>query len=183
MCTATNGQPLYHDPRLTPGEPIPPSPSTMHKVFLGPDGLRPGWGLLIFVALFAVIAYIVNVIGHKLYPHDREAAASAISPLTAFAIEGINFLAVLFITWIMSKIEGRPVDVYGLGDSRKLVHFFAGLGWGIVCLTLLVGTLWKTGFLVIDSRVLFGGNILCYGAIWLFLFLLVGVFEEYITRG
>jgi membrane protease YdiL (CAAX protease family) len=183
MSTATGGQPLYHDPTLTPGEPTPPGPSTMRKIFLGPDGLRAGWGLLIFIALFAVIALIVNVIGHKLYPHDREAAASAISPLMAFAIEGINFLAVLFITWIMSKIERRAVAVYGLGDSRKLAHFFAGLGWGLACLSLLIVTLLKTGFLVIDSRVLFGGNILRYGAIWLFMFLLVSLFEEYITRG
>ncbi len=64
-----------------------------------------------------------------------------------------------------------------------LAHFFAGLAWGITCLSLLVLTLWKTGLLVFDSRVLFGGDIIRYGAIWLVGFLLVGLFEEYLTRG
>jgi len=36
---------------------------------------------------------------------------------------------------------------------------------------------------VIDSRLLFGGDILRYGAVWLLCFLLVGLFEEYLTRG
>ena len=183
MNTSTNDQPLYPDPTLPP-EPIPPMhPSTLHKIFIGKDGLRAGWGLLIFIVLFAAVAYSVNVIGHKLYPQDRKAAATAISPLTGLFVEGLNFLAVLLITWIMSKIERRAISVYGFGDKRMLPHFFAGLAWGIACLSLLVLTLWKTGFLAIDSRVLFGGNIIRYGAVWLVGFLLVGLFEEYVTRG
>ena len=83
----------------------------------------------------------------------------------------------------MSKIEQRPNSVYGLGGSRRLPNFFAGLAWGVTCLSLLVLTLWKTGFLVIDSRLLFGSDILRYGAIWLLGFLLVGLLEEYLTRG
>ncbi len=41
----------------------------------------------------------------------------------------------------------------------------------------------KTGFLVIDSRLLFGSDVLRYGAIWLLGFLLVGLVEEYLVRG
>jgi len=43
--------------------------------------------------------------------------------------------------------------------------------------------LWKTGMLIIDSRLLFGGDALRYGAIWLGAFLLVALAEEYLTRG
>ena len=89
----------------------------------------------------------------------------------------------LLVTWIMSKIERRPNSVYGFGDSRKVAHFFAGLLWGIVCLTLLVLTLLKIGLLVIDARMLSGSDILRYGFIWLIGFLLVGLLEEYLTRG
>jgi hypothetical protein len=83
----------------------------------------------------------------------------------------------------MSKIEHRPNSVYGFGDSRKVQHFFAGMGWGIICLSLLILTLLKAGLLVIDGRLLFGRDILRYGAIWLFGFFLVGLLEEYLTRG
>ena len=44
-------------------------------------------------------------------------------------------------------------------------------------------TLLKTGLLVIDGRLLSGSDILRYGAIWLLGFLLVGLLEEYLTRG
>ncbi|MGB8776383.1 MAG: CPBP family intramembrane glutamic endopeptidase, partial [Terriglobales bacterium] len=44
-------------------------------------------------------------------------------------------------------------------------------------------TLWKTGLLVIDRRLLFGSDVFRYGATWLLGFLLVGLLEEYLTRG
>jgi membrane protease YdiL (CAAX protease family) len=92
-------------------------------------------------------------------------------------------VVILLITWIMSKIERRPNAVYGFGDSRKLSHFLTGMAWGIVCLSLLILTLVKAGLLVFEGRLLFGSDILRYGAIWLFGFLLVGLLEEYLNRG
>ena len=175
-----------HDATLTPAESVSPAqPSTLHHIFIGKDGLRAGWSLLIFIAIFAAIAWGVNVISHKLHAPDRNAAqpGSEISPRFGLLAEGIPFLITLLVTWIMSKIERRPNSVYGLGDSRKLQHFFAGLGWGVTCLSLLVLTLVKTGLLVIDGRLLHGSEILRYGAIWLLGFFLVGLVEEYLTRG
>ena len=65
--------------------------------------------------------------------------------------------------------------------AHKLVPLPRRLAWGVTCLSLLVLTLWKTGLLVIDSRLLFGSDILRYGAIWMLGFLLVGLLEEYLT--
>ena len=173
-----------HSATPTPVNPIPPAqPSTLHKVFIGKDGLRAGWSLLIFIAMIAAIVLSVNVIGHKLHISGPKPGPSGISPRFGFLFEAIPFLVVSLLTWIMSKIERRPVSVYGFGDGRKLPHFFAGLAWGIACLSLLILTLVKGGFLVIDRRLIFGGDILRYGAIWLLVFLLVGLFEEYLNRG
>ncbi len=179
---------MSHNATLTLAEPIPPTPpSALRKTFMGKDGLRAGWSLLIFMAIFAAIAFCINVIAHKLYPAAANSgkAAAELMGKPAFLLTGesLQFLLVLLITWIMSKVERRPYSVYGLGGSRKLAHFLAGLAWGVTCLSLLVLTLWKTGLLVIDSRLLFGSNILRYGAIWLLGFLMVGLFEEYLTRG
>jgi hypothetical protein len=184
---------MRDDAALTPTEPIPPTglipptePSTLRKIFSGKDGLRAGWSLLIFVALIGAIIVRVNVIGHKLHPPAPETAKTPSEiPVTPslFIGESIAFLVTLFVTWIMSKIERRPLSVYGLGVSRELPQFFAGWAWGVTCLSLLVLTLWKTGLLVIDSRLLFGSDILRYGTIWLLSFLQVGLFEEYVTRG
>ena len=178
---------MNDDATLTPAEPIPPAPpSALRKIFIGKDGLRAGWSLLIFIALFAAMIFCANVIGHKLHPPAPKTAKTA-AEISArphlFIAEAIPFLVTLLVTWIMSKIERRPNSVYGLGGSRKFPHFLAGLAWGVTCLSLLVLTLLKTGLLVIDSRLLFGSDILRYGAIWLLSFLLVGLLEEYLSRG
>jgi membrane protease YdiL (CAAX protease family) len=159
-------------------------PSTLHRIFWGADGLRAGWSLLIFIAIVAAIGFCANRIAHKLHAPDPSAKPGAeMSPLVGIMVEAVPFVIVVFVTWIMSKIERRPVSVYGLGDSRKVSHFFSGMAWGIVCLSLLILTLWKAGLLVFERRLLFGGDILRYGAMWLFGFLLVGLLEEYLTRG
>jgi hypothetical protein len=176
---------LNFDATLTPTEPVAPvPPSTLRKIFIGKDGLRAGWSLLIFIALFAAVVICVNVIGHKLFPHPPNAAADTfLTPHSVFVSESIAVLVTLLVTWIMSKIERRPNSVYGFGGNRKLLLFAAGLAGGVICISLLVLTLWGTGLLIIDSRLLFGSGILRYASIWLFNFLLVGLFEEYSTRG
>jgi membrane protease YdiL (CAAX protease family) len=83
----------------------------------------------------------------------------------------------------MSKIEHRPVGVYGLGGPAKAARFFTGLGWGALFLSLLVLILAKTRFLVIDGRLLFGSNILRHGTVWFIGFIFVALLEEYLIRG
>jgi len=162
-------------------QPPTPPPSTLRRIFSGADGLRAGWSLLIFIAMAFGLGFSINVILRKLSVPPKP--GSEISPLFGIVGEGSSFLLVLLLVWIMSKIERRPNSVYGLGDSRKLPHFLAGLAWGIISLSVLILTLLKTGLLVIDHRLLFGSDILRYGAIWLFGFLLVGLLEEYLNRG
>ena len=111
---------------LTPADPIPPAqPSTLRKIFVGKEGLRAGWSLLIFFAILAALSISANLIGHKLHqPSPKSANAnSEITPLFGFIGEGVPFVLVLIVTWIMSKIERRPVGVYGFGDSRKVALF------------------------------------------------------------
>jgi uncharacterized protein len=178
---------LNRDAMLPPTEPLSPArPSALREILIGKDGLRAGWSLLIFVVIFAAIAFCVRIIGHKVHPPVPKAAnapPAPASPSFLFIAESIPFLITVLVTWIMSKIERRPISVYGLGDSRKLAHFLAGLAWGVICLSLLILTLVKTGPLVIDGRLLFGSDIVRYGAIWLVGFFLVGMLEEYLTRG
>ena len=169
---------------LAAAEARPATESTLRKIFVGKDGLRAGWSLLIFIALCAGMIFCVNAIGRKLHMAGPQGGGQfSASPGFLFIAEAVPFLGVLLITWIMSRIERRPNPVYGFGDRRMVAHFLAGLGWGVSCLSLLVLTLWKSGLLVIDGRLLLGDDILRYGGVWLLAFLLVGLFEEYLTRG
>lgn len=178
---------MNQDATPSPIESLSPAqPSALRKIFIGKDGLRAGWSLLIFVAIFAAIAICVRIIGHKIHPPAPKAANAPpepASPSFLFIAESIPLIITVFVAWIMSKIERRPVSVYGLGGQRKLAYFSRGLTWGVVCLSLLILTLAKAGLLIIDGRLLFGSDIFRYGAIWLLGFFLVGMLEEYLTRG
>lgn len=181
---ATNGLTNEANAAPTPEPQITPAqPSALRRVFIGADGLRAGWSILIFIALMAALLKGVNAIGHFMHLFPKKGAEADATPTFMFFAESLPFLATLLVTWIMSKIEKRPASVYGLGGQRKLPLFIAGLAWGVTCLSLLILTLWKTGLLVIDARLLFGGEALRYGALWLVGFLLVGLLEEYLTRG
>lgn len=164
-------------------QPSPPEkPFSVRDIFFGKDGMRAGWSLLFFLAfMFGILRGVAAV--SRLLHLAPPAPGAEITPRFLFLGEGIPLLATILVTWIMSKIERRPNSVYGLGGQRAVPSFFAGLVWGVTFLSLLVFTLWKTGLLVIDSRLLFGAEALRWGAVWLLGFVLVGLFEEYLTRG
>ncbi len=160
---------------------------TSHTILFGPDGLRSGWGILLFLALFAAFLAAVGFVRHLIHPHAAKTAASAIlTPRIAFYGELTPFLAICLATWIMAKIERRPFATYGFGftDSRRNVPLLlAGLLWGTVFLSLLVILLLNRGLLVIDGRLLFGSDIWKYGLVWFICFVFVALFEETLTRG
>jgi membrane protease YdiL (CAAX protease family) len=164
--------------------PPPPSPqkARLSRIFVGPDGLRAGWGLAIFFTLFGIFTGCVVLFAkatHSLLP----SGANTEVPLITGVVEALSFVAVFLAAWIMSKIEKRPNSEYGLGATRAVPNFFLGLFWGLVCLSLLIMVLRVNGLLVFDGRILFGGGIFRYGFLWFLGFLTVGLLEEYLTRG
>jgi len=174
------------DPQPEPANQAPltaKEPSVAEKIVIGRDGLRAGWSLLIFVALLAVFLTGVGAIVKALHLAPVGAGGGDVTAGPTILTEAIPFLLTLLAAWIMSKIEKRPAGVYGLGGQKKASHFLAGLGWGVFCLSVLVVTLWKTGLLVFESRLLFGARAFEYGGLWLVGFLMVGLLEEYLTRG
>ena len=184
---------------ILPAAPSPPSPPSFEvcDIFFGADGLRAGWSLLLYFALLAVLLFGSGTVVHKLLHHraagrqpgaaaqasPQPGAASLLPPKTVMVDEGVPLFCVVVATWIMGKIERRATRVYGLGGRRGLGNFLAGLGWGVALLSLLVVSLRATGLLVFDARLLFGRGALRDGAVWLALFLLVGLFEECFFRG
>jgi len=168
-------------------EEATPAPPT-HSIFIGPDGLRAGWSLLIYIAILAAFVFAARFIAgmvhhHAPAPAHKSSAPVEQPPLAALLGEGIPFLIIAGASWIMSRIERRPVGVYGLGGQRRTPHFFSGLVAGVLFLSVLVFALTSSGLLVFDSRLLFGMNILRYGVIWLVGFLLVALLEDYLFRG
>jgi len=166
------------DPDIPPASKSTPSP-----IFFGRDGLRAGWGLLIALALIIGCFRLVTAIilaSHLIPPHAMEHSPD---PLPVFLNEGAAFLVTALVTWIMSKIENRPVSVYGLGGVRRVSWFVWGTVVGLAAISLLILILIKAGLLVIDQRLLFGSDVARYAVFWIPGFLAIGLFEEYLFRG
>jgi uncharacterized protein len=175
-------------------EPLPPD--TIRDIFLGADGLRAGWGMILFVALSVAMVFLLGSVTQTiedLYHGPETAPATQTQPGTQseasmapgfiFRSEGVACVGVLLATWLMAKIERRPLATYGFRRQRRTRNFLAGFAWGVALLSLLVILLRATGFLVFDQRLLSGSSIARYGAIWLGNFLIIALFEELVSRG
>jgi hypothetical protein len=87
---------------------IPTQPSALHKIFMGKDGPRAGWNLLIFIALFAALIFGANIIGHKRHPPAAKAAKATGAELSA-----------------SRSLSGRPHTATGRGEASKPSFRFA----------------------------------------------------------
>ena len=167
-----------HEPATSPASTSSPS-----SLFIGPDGLRAGWSLLLAIVLCGVLFPTTNMLAHKTHLVAPHALEHSPNPLPVLIAETIAFLVTLLVTWIMSKIEHRPLSVYGLGGQHKLSRLLVGALWGVLLLSLLVLLLVKAGLLIIDGRLLFGADAPRYALAWIPDFLAIGLFEEYFFRG
>jgi uncharacterized protein len=170
-----------------PQKPSHPT-SGMKPIFIGPNGLRAGWRLLIFVALVVVLlgAFVLIRNGgvQGLREAQKHAAEITVTPLLMFKGEGIAFLLLCVAALIMSKIEHRKFSEYGLPLRQALrKDFWIGAASGFLAIS---GTL-LTMFLLHGFRVtglaLHGTAILSSLLAWGIAFLMVGLFEEFLCRG
>ena len=158
--------------------------NSFRRIFVGDDGLRAGWSLLVFFLLLAVLILVVQpVINHF---HPLGSAVPVPTEMTAQETVLTNawqLAALALVTLLMSRIERRPFACYGLARSRMLIDFGFGLLWGLVFISLLVGSLVLFHFLRVDGVQLQTVPALLYAGKWLVAFLLVGLLEEFWFRG
>ena len=167
----------------TPQDAPKPHDSRLRKIFVGNEGLRAGWSVLIFILISALIVAIgIFAVQKTRVVTPPTAASPQISLSFGFVDEAISAFAALLATWILSKIERRGRS-YGFGGPHRVKLFLAGLISGLFLISLLVFTLWKSGLLVIERRLIFGPEVWSYGALWFLAFCLVALAEESLSRG
>lgn len=153
---------------------------TLHSLFIGPDGLRAIWALLLFDIVRLALRFVLFSAVDTALPHNHTGEMQG-PVVTAF--EAASLATVLLSTWLLATIEGRRLTDYGLGDSRGLRRFLVGAAWGAAFLALLVFALHAIGALAFDGRPLAAPAAVKYGSGWLVTFVLVGLFEETLFRG
>jgi len=153
--------------------------STLRWVFMGPQGLRAGWSVAIWITPFVLFIVLGTLIAHALHAGSQTAQQSAPpSPLMMLLGEAVEVGLLALITWGVAAIERRKLLDYNLRGQRRLFHFATGLVFGFAALSALVGALALGGWLHFGPMALGGGVIVEYAAIWGAVFLLVGFFEE-----
>lgn len=150
------------------------------KIFQGPNGLRAGWRLLIFFAIFAPLAYGAgSIVDHILGPNsDRD------TPMKGAVLMGPLLVALLLATGIMAKIEGRTFANYGLPWRRAFCkQFWQGTVIGFGSLAALLAVLRLSGVFSFGSLAIHGTEILKFGAAWIVPLFLSVVLEDFFYRG
>jgi membrane protease YdiL (CAAX protease family) len=155
---------------------------TAFDMFTDDEGLRPVWGILLFLFLWYLLRCFLFPLFETLF-RSHSIDPAAIAPRDQYAYETAAFLCAAIPTWLLAKLEHRSLAAYGFPAQRSVRNFVAGTFWGIALLSILVLILRLTGFLVFDARLLFGSRELSYGIIWLGGFLLVALAEETFLRG
>jgi uncharacterized protein len=171
-----------------PSQPGSHPTSGLKLIFVGPNGLRAGWRLLIYVVLVGVLLGGFVLIRNGGFQGLREAQKNAgqitVTPLLMGGSEAIAFVLLCVAALIMAKIEHRKFSEYGLPLRQALrKDFWIGCLAGFLAIS---GTL-LTMFLLHGFRVtglaLHGTAILSSLLAWGIAFILVGLFEEFLIRG
>jgi membrane protease YdiL (CAAX protease family) len=154
--------------------------ATLKRVFIGEQGIRSGWSALIFIAVFWLLqTSVLAILGHFISLDATRPIPMSLGLLQ----ESCQVLVAAAATLVMARIENRPLLAYGFTGDRTLVRLLTGALWGFLCLSLLIGILWKAGLLVLERQLLSGFMAWRYAFAWGLVFLLVGVFEESLFRG
>ena len=173
-----SGKPLYE----TPEQAVLSSPSTSdsNTLFRDEHGLRPGWRLLLYLLLVVGGgAVIMMVVWSFLVP-----ARGVPTPVSLLIEEVLGFGLAYGAALLMSMLEKRPVEVYGLPASEALGgKFCLGCLFGLLEISVLVGLIAAFGGYSFGDVKLQGREMLGWGLFHLLLFLFVGLFEEFLFRG
>lgn len=180
-------EPAQPQAPIVPSEittPFVPDPEYrgLRWAFIGPQGLRAGWSVLILLPLLGLIGAVVGFAFSHLHLIDFSKNIDFTASATFFR-ELIVFLALVGAATLVALIEGRRnLLAFNLTGPRRVPHFLSGLAAGFAAISALVGALAWGGWLHFGPIALSGTEIFRFGALWAAAFLLVGCVEEGLFR-
>jgi len=161
----------------------PEGPPTARKaIFWNEHEFRAGWRLLIFLLLFVIAMLAGTFLISAL--HLPEISKSGFTAVSMMIQEATGIAATFLAAGIMSMLEDRRFGTYGLPRAVAFgAKFWQGAVWGIAMISAIIFLIRSFGGFSFGDLALHGSRLLGYAALWALVFILVGIFEEFLFRG
>jgi len=172
-------------PPLQPTTPAPPPAPPPNTIFRGPNGIRAGWRVLIFVAIAFALILVSSAVLRLFVPGARTGmTVSAITPLALILIEGPLLFFTAVPALLMAWIERRKFGAYGLPARFALgKDFWIGTAVGFLAISGCLLAIFALHGFHLTGLAIHGSTILSASAAWGATFILVGLAEEFSFRG
>jgi uncharacterized protein len=169
----------------------PPGGSSFQRgvewIFLGPNGIRAGWRMLIAFVLFVVFARAIQAVIKHIPPLEawrRAQSMTAFTPGLVIFAEGVAAMSLVLAVLVMTFIEKRTFADYGWpGNEAFGKRFWQGVPYGFAMLTVLMALIAALHGFSHGGWALGRADALKYGFLYLIAFILVAIFEEFAFRG
>ena len=149
------------------------------KIFLNEQGLRAGWRLLLYAALW----FTLELVGRSLVPRVRF-EGDAYSALNLALGDLVDFASAYAAALLMGRLERRSVNVYGLPLRHAFGKFFwIGILIGLGEVSLLIALIAAFGGYSFGTLAVHGASLFGWVIFWGAAFVLVGLSEEFLFRG
>jgi uncharacterized protein len=163
--------------------PVQSTRSPIANIFKGPNGIRAGWRLLIFIALFMAMVRGIGLIP-AVHAFAQAQDRQTMTPASLIVLEGISVLCLVVAVFLMSLIEKKVFADYYLPPNQAFgKRFWQGVPYGFAMLSLLLVLIAAFRGFSLGGWALSGADALKYGALYGVGFILVGIFEEFSFRG
>ena len=169
-------------------EPSPRRTSGLKSILVGPNGLRAGWRVLMFLALFAVLLggfVLIRTGGLEAFREGyKNQSHITITPLVMGGSEAITLVFLCSAALVMGKFEHRKFGEYGLPLRLALrKDFWVGSLAGFAAISGTLLTIFLLHGFHVTGLAIHGTAILSSLFGWAIAFLLAALAEEFLFRG
>ena len=155
--------------------------ATLRKLFLGPQGLRAGWGLLIYLVLFNLMGGLLFLVLQRVLNIPDNPPWT---PGLILGGEAVQLVFALVATAILGRIEKRSLAAYGVALRTAFGRlFWEGALWGILSISAVIGMMALAGGYTVSGLAIHGAAALGSTILWALAFLFIGLYEEIYFRG